>query len=145
MTAPQALLVLAALVLLTLLIGVVRVARSGRGRPERRPLSLTAADLDGRPLGAAATFVQFGTATCGPCRTADRVLERFVATRPGVAHIDVDLAEHPGLASRFGIVEVPTTLLVDPTGAVRARFTGVPRAGDLSTFLDQLIGGSHVH
>ncbi len=86
---------------------------------------LTATDL-GAPLGDRLTFLQFSTGFCAPCRAARRVLDRVVDTSEGVAHIEVDVADHAGLAERFAVTATPLVVVLDPDGAPVARLAGVP-------------------
>ncbi len=86
---------------------------------------LDVGDLRGE-LGAVATFVQFSSGFCAPCRATRRVLERVVGTTEGVAHVEVDVAQRPDLAGELAVVVTPTVLLLDATGIVVARAEGVP-------------------
>ena len=86
---------------------------------------LTPAEL-GAPLGRRATYVQFSSAFCAPCRAARRTLERVVATAEGVAHVEVDVAERRDLGERFDVTVTPTVLLLDAEGAVVRRASGAP-------------------
>jgi len=144
MSLPQALIVLAALVAATGALAIVLRARAGHGRAVSRATVVAASDLgSGEPLGEFATFVQLGTTFCAPCRATARRLSDFTATRPGVAHLDIDLAESPELADRFNVVETPTTLLLDRGGVVRVRFAGVPRPDDLEHHLHVITTGDN--
>ncbi|MGV8976481.1 MAG: thioredoxin family protein [Cellulomonas sp.] len=80
----------------------------------------------GVAAGALATFVQFSSTFCMPCRATRRVLERVVATADGVAHVEVDVADHLALGERLGITSTPTVLVLDAGGVERSRATGVP-------------------
>lgn len=80
----------------------------------------------GLPIGARATFVQFSSTFCAPCRTTRRVLERVVTTTEGVAHVEVDVADHLALGERLGITATPTVLVLDAEGVERVRAAGVP-------------------
>lgn len=80
----------------------------------------------GLPIGARATFVQFSSTFCVPCRATRRVLERVAATTEGVVHVDVDVADHVALGERLGISATPTVLVLDAEGVERVRAAGVP-------------------
>lgn len=80
----------------------------------------------GAPLGRRLTFLQFSTGFCAPCRAARRVLERVVDTSTGVAHVEVDVADHADLAGRFAVSSTPLVIVLDPDGAPLARLAGVP-------------------
>ena len=86
--------------------------------------------LDGTPwadrLGEQATFVQFSSAFCAPCRVTRRVLEDVAARTPGVAHVEIDAEHHLDLVRRLGVSRTPTTLVLDARGAELARAAGTP-------------------
>ena len=90
-----------------------------------QPPHLTAEDL-GAPLGQRATFVQFSSAFCAPCRGTRRILERLVATDDGVAHVELDVADRTDLGERFGVTVTPTVLVLDRDGVVVRRASGAP-------------------
>jgi thioredoxin-like negative regulator of GroEL len=103
--------------------------------------AVTAEDLR-RPLGRDATFLQLSSGFCAPCRATRRVLERVVATQDGVAHVEVDVAHRADLAERFGVVETPTTVLLDADGAPALRVTGVPSLAQARAAVAALRAGS---
>ncbi len=91
---------------------------------------LTAEDL-GTDLGSRGTLVQFSSAFCSPCR-ATRTLLRDVADRmDDVVHVDVDAESHLELVRRLGIDKTPTVLVLDQSGRIVRRATGVPRRGQI--------------
>jgi len=47
----------------------------------------------------------------------------------------VDLTHRPDLSTRYRVLQTPTTFVVDGSGAVRARFHGVPRPQALAEAL----------
>ncbi|QDZ13510.1 thioredoxin family protein [Humibacter ginsenosidimutans] len=139
-----ALLVLVALVVVTTVLGLVWRARSGRIRAADG-IRVSADELgDDVHFGDDATIVEFSTEFCGPCRIAERVLGGVAEKHDGVAFVDVDLAARPHLASRFGVVQTPTILLLDAAGGIRARISGVPRAADVEEQLATIAEETHV-
>lgn len=84
---------------------------------------LEAAEL-GTGLGERATFVQFSSEVCSPCRRTHQVLTELAAEQPGVVHVDLDVTEHLDLVRRFGVLRTPTTLVLDARGAVVGRMSG---------------------
>ncbi|KRD43983.1 hypothetical protein ASE38_07305 [Cellulomonas sp. Root930] len=86
-------------------------------------LRLTPAQL-GAPLGARATFVQFSSEVCAPCRRTHAVLAQLVSEREGLSHVEMDVVEHLDLVRRFDIMRTPTTLLLDADGVVVGRMSG---------------------
>lgn len=142
MSPPAAVAVLAALVLLATGLGLLH--RSRAGRPRRGSGALTPADLGTTAaLGARATLVQFSTPTCAQCPGTARLLRDLARRHPGVVHLEVDLTRHPGVADRFGVLQTPTTLLVDAGHRVRTRIGGAPRPDALDRELQSVLGPPH--
>ncbi len=123
-------LALVALVLVSLLAALVLKRREGRVRTVVDGGLVSAADV-GAPLGADATFLQFSTTTCAPCRTVRRVLGDYAAAAPGVAHVEVDAEERLDLARRHRVLRTPTVLVLDGDGRVTGRLGGVPTPDQL--------------
>jgi thiol-disulfide isomerase/thioredoxin len=133
--------VIARLLALTLLLmagGVLAllVRRPGRSRAVTGSARLTPADL-GAPLGTSATYVQFSTSACTPCRTVRRALGELAATRPDIVHVELDAEQHLDLVRRHRVLTTPTVLLLDAQGLVRRRLTG---ATDRATLVRALTG-----
>lgn len=111
---------------------VRRRATSYRGRD--------AADLleDGRPI-----VLAFSTPDCVPCRTAQKPvldqLQRRYANRVDVRVVDATL--NPELADRFGILTVPSTVVVGSNGRVLAVNYGLARTDKLAAQLS--LNGEH--
>ncbi|WP_426593346.1 thioredoxin family protein [Cellulomonas sp. McL0617] len=101
---------------------------------------LTAEEL-GVPLGARATFVQFSSEVCTPCRRTAVVLEHLVAEHADLSHVEMDVVEHLDLVRRFSIMRTPTTLLLDARGVVVGRMSGATDRRHALTALDACPGG----
>ncbi|WP_348788161.1 thioredoxin family protein [Leifsonia sp. NPDC080035] len=139
MTAIGALLLLLGLVALTAATGVVLRATAGRVRRARRAERLAPSEVGASAFGDRATFLQFSTAYCAQCPGTARVLSGIAAEHPGVEHLDVDLAARPELATRFGVLQTPTTLLLDAHGTVRGRIGGPARPADVRGAIDRIL------
>ena len=102
--------------------GRLRAVRPRPGSPELRPVfDLTAV---GATAGAAATFVQFSSAVCSPCRHVARVLTELSAAEADVAHVELDVAQHPELVRTHGVLRTPTVLLIGADGTIHGRASG---------------------
>lgn len=134
--------VLVGVLALATVLGLLLRHRTGRARSAGTAAS-TRQDADGLALdadyGTAATLVQFSTPTCARCPATARHLDSVAARHDGVSRLEIDLAEHPGLASRFNVLQTPTVLLVDGSGTVRTRFGGPPRPPELAAALDAVL------
>jgi len=136
--------ILLALVAAATAAGLVWRATTGRARTTRSGQVVHAAEVGAEALGDRATLLQFSTEFCAPCRSTARVLGAAADEVDGVRHVDVDLTHRPDLASRFGVLQTPTTLVLDAAGAVRARIGGAARPDDVRTTLDRILGSHDV-
>lgn len=137
--------VVVAAVAVALLFGGYRHLTDGRVRALHRPgaVPLLTAEVFGAELGSRATFVQFSSSTCTPCRATHRLLSGLVAEDPGLAQIEIDAETRLDLVAEFGITRTPTVLLLDGSGVVRHRIVGAPRKAEIVNALQQLeIAGS---
>ncbi|GHF11340.1 TlpA family protein disulfide reductase [Pseudolysinimonas yzui] len=117
-------LALGGLVLAATLLGFLHRATQGRARTisDARIVS-----IDGVSLGGRATLLQFSTEVCAPCKSTARVLDDLAARTEEVTHVDLDVTHRPELASRYRVLQTPTTLILDADGTVRARIGGAVR------------------
>ena len=122
-----------------ILIGLVAVAtvlglvwRASQGRVRQ-----ATGRIDGVELGSHATLLQLSSEVCAPCRATAKVLGAI--HEHGVHHVEVDIADRPDLASRFNILQTPTTLILDATGAVRARIGGAVRRDTVIAELERVL------
>lgn len=125
--------------------------RSGLGRVHEssaaaeRLVTIRSADVAGADgaqppvFGSGATLLQFSTEFCAPCRATHTLLAGIAGERDDVRHLDIDLTNRPELARRFGVMQTPTTLLLDADGVVRARIGGAPRSAELRAALANVL------
>lgn len=92
---------------------------------------LTARELGAGRLGARATFVQFSTAFCQPCRATRQVLGEVAGMVEGVLHIEIDAEQRLELVRELGVARTPTVLVLDAHGQVVRRAAGEPRKADV--------------
>ena len=122
---------LVVLLALTTLGWYLASRRAGRMRPVGREAPQTRPVFDLAAVGATerapATFVQFSSAVCSPCRHVARVLTALSAD-DDVAHIELDVALHPDLVRTHGVLRTPTVLLVGADGTIHGRATGAMTA-----------------
>jgi thiol-disulfide isomerase/thioredoxin len=127
--------VVAALVALATGLGITQRALTGRARHV-----LAAIDLpDEVVLGADATLLQFSTEICSPCRATHTVLDALARERDGLHHVDVDITHRGDLASKYNIMQTPTTLILDARGTVRSRIGGAATRAVVQAELDRIL------
>ncbi|MCW2799287.1 MAG: thioredoxin [Aeromicrobium sp.] len=113
--------------------------KNGRFATVKGPDRLAVDDI-GIELGEGATLVQFSSAFCAPCR-ATRVLLTDIATKvDGVVTVDIDAEEHLDLVRRLNILRTPTVLVLDASGAIVTRASGLPRREQVLSALGEAVG-----
>jgi thiol-disulfide isomerase/thioredoxin len=100
---------------------------------------LTAADLGG-DLGERATFVQFSSAFCAPCRATRQLLRDVAGKATGVAYVEVDAESHLDLVRRLRVMRTPTVFVLDAGGQIVVRASGQPRRLDVTAALARAVG-----
>ena len=129
------------LVLLTLgiatIVGLIMHFRSGHIRKSVRDVRITPSEL-GQQLASKATFVQFSSAFCQPCRATKVLLQSITQGADGVGHIEVNAESNLELVRRFHITRTPTTLVADSEGKIIGRAVGVPRRQEVLATIDAL-------
>lgn len=111
--------------------GVVRVTRTGPAPYAGTSPDAAAAVPGGKSwpergvtLGSEATFVQFSTDFCSPCRATSRVLHTFAQARDGVVHTELDIDAHLALVRELSVLRAPTVVVLDRAGTEIARMSG---------------------
>jgi len=129
--------IVAGLIIVATVIGLVARARTGRVQIVTGLRYVTAVDIDtDQRFGSVATLVQFSTDMCSRCPGTKALLKGVAESRSGVAFIEVDLTHRRDIATSFNILQTPTTLVLDNSGAIAVRIGGAPRPEAVRTALD---------
>lgn len=82
-------------------------------------------------------IISFYGPSCDACDRQKLVLAELESERPGRLAIDLrNAVEHYDDAQRFGLVVVPTTVVIAPDGAIRRIHSGFTPRSDLESDLD---------
>lgn len=118
----------AALVVLVLL--AVYVAYRAWRLPPRRLRRIGRLDLQALGVRGPA-ILQFSTPACSPCKAAAPRL-RAAADHMDVRFAQIDVAERPEVARRYGIRTVPTIAVVERGGGILGLWTSLPPNGEIA-------------
>jgi thiol-disulfide isomerase/thioredoxin len=127
------LVVLLVVVVVTTAAGLVLRARSGTVRrsapagPAGPGWELAGVD----PAGRRALLLQLSSPVCTPCRQTAVLLDGLATDDPGLAHVEIDVADRVDVARALGVMRTPTTVVFDARGAELLRVAGVPRTDEL--------------
>ena len=69
-------------------------------------------------------LLDFGAPWCAPCRMVVPVIEEIAGERPDIKVGKINVDEQPELASKFGIMSIPT-LVVMKNGKIVQQVSGV--------------------
>jgi thioredoxin 1 len=99
-------------------------------------VTLTGENFDEKALAAGQTaLVDFWASWCPPCRALAPTIDALADERADVLVGKVDVDEHPEIAERYGIHNIPT-VLVFRDGALAARSVGLVPLARLREVLD---------
>ena len=86
-------------------------------------------------------ILAFSSDSCAPCHTVQQpVLRRVLAARSGAVQVDtIDADRETELVKRYGVLTVPTTVVLDPNGRVYEVNYGLAREHTLLEQVDAVL------
>ena len=132
------LIAIVALLAIATVAGLIWRASTGRAKRIKNGLQIDLKEIgatkDGKPVtafGEHTTFLQFSSEACATCKQTAKLFHELEKTSHGVLHIEIDLTHRLDLAEKFGILQTPTTLVLDSKGIVKSRIGGAPKPSTL--------------
>ena len=77
-------------------------------------------------------LVDFYADWCGPCRMVSPIVDEIAEEYPEILVCKVNVDENPDLASEFGIVSIPTLIVMKNGEVVEKALGARPKAGILA-------------
>lgn len=91
-------------------------------------LELTLDNFDAAISESTPIIVDFWASWCGPCRMVSPIVDEIAAERSDIKVCKINVDEQPELAARFGVMSIPT-LVVMKNGKVINQAVGArPKA-----------------
>jgi thioredoxin 1 len=78
-------------------------------------------------------LIKLSASWCGPCKSLSKVISGLALEIP-MEEIDID--EKPEEAQKYGIRGVPTLVLLDDTGEVLKKKSGMMNSSELQSWLN---------
>jgi thioredoxin 1 len=84
-------------------------------------------------------LVDFSAAWCGPCKKLEPIVDEIAGDYDGrIKVVKVDVDSSPATAARFGVMSVPTLLIVSD-GTVKDQMIGLMSKQALSDRVDKVL------
>lgn len=106
------------------------------------PVKIDQQILDAQVKTAPVAIIDFGATWCGPCKKYDPIFEELAKDFNGRVVVGkVDIGEQQAIAQQFGIMSVPTIIILK-NGVVAERINGVVPKGTLVEKLNKTLANA---
>ncbi len=85
--------------------------------------------------GEKKVLIDFYADWCGPCRMVSPIIDEIAEENPEIQVCKVNVDENPDLAGQFGVMSIPT-LVVMEKGEIKAKSMGAKPKAQILSMLD---------
>ena len=76
-------------------------------------------------------LVDFFASWCGPCRMVSPIVDEIAEERSDIKVVKINVDDSPALASRFGVMSIPTLVVIESGREVNRLMGARPKAAIL--------------
>lgn len=81
------------------------------------------------------TAIRFTASWCHPCQMYAPIWQKVTEGKPDFQFEVIDVDEQSDIASKYGVMSIPTTVILNEDGTVHKKQTGVMSEKKLEEFL----------
>ena len=81
--------------------------------------------------------IKFSMEFCQPCKQLKPIFDDVVKDIPDIKVVEIDVEEHPDIASNYGVRGVPCVIVTDENDNVLAMKTGMMTKEQLIQFINE--------
>ena len=83
------------------------------------------------------TVIKFSMEFCQPCKQLKPIFEDVISNLTDIKVVEIDVEEHPDIASDYGVRGVPCVIVTDEKDNVLAMKTGMMTKEQLIQFINE--------
>ena len=81
------------------------------------------------------TVIKFSMEFCQPCKQLKPIFDEVIQEINDIKVVEIDVEEHPDVASSYGVRSVPTVIIVDENDKIVAMKSGYMNKEELEKFI----------
>lgn len=81
------------------------------------------------------TVIKFSMQFCQPCKQLKPIFDDVVKDIPDIKVVEIDVEEHPDIASNYKVKSIPTIIIVDEDETIISMKSGFMNKNELERFI----------